>query len=215
MSFLNQLRNQAKELQNERTVTDLHVEQKAVETECACRVALPYLQDVARHLNVINPPTPTFTLDGKTPWPAMKMTDFRVDARRKMLRNREAFDYIAMGWQVVPQVGAPVGGVVGVNFPIEQQRVEARLAAGGVKHERKEIRHPEKNTLQELRFEYITQTRGSLMVTADHEKGQLHFRLVNTAGFDVSEISWPAAHVTNEVMDELAKRIVGQPNRFV
>ena len=215
MSFLNQLKTQAHAAQDARSQQDASFEQNAKEVEAACRVVNHYFQDLARQLNVLEPASAPFTLDGKTPWPAMKMRDFRVDARRKMLRDREMFDFVVIGWQVVPQMGKPVGGVVQVNFPPDLQRVESRLALGRVQHERKEIRHPEKNTLQELRFEYITQTRGSVMVTADHEKGQLHFRLVNTAGFDIAELSWPAARVTNEVMDELAKRIVGQPNRFV
>ena len=39
---------------------------------------------------------------------------------------------------------------------------------GPVKHERKELRHPEKNTLQAIRFDYVTETRGNV-VTPDHD----------------------------------------------
>jgi hypothetical protein len=145
----------------------------------------------------------------------MKLVDFRVDARRKMVRDSEVMDYIAMGWRIVPQVGDAVTGLVSVNFPTEMHRVEDRLALGLVKHDRKEIRHPEKNVLQEVRYEYLTQTRGSVMVTTDHDRGQLEFRLLNTAGFEVVQTSWPAARIANELMDELAKRIVGQPSVFI
>jgi hypothetical protein len=214
MSFLNQLKTQAKALQTQRTEDESLLEERLAETDKACRFVLPYLQDLARQLNVIEPPAPAFTLDGKTPWPAMKLTDFRVDARRKQLRDREVIDYIGMGWRVVPQVGQPVGGVVSVNFPIEMQRVEARLAMGPVKHERREVRHPEKNVLQAVRYEYLTETRGSVTATADHELGQVQFRLLNTAGFEIANATWPAARIGHETMDELAKRIVAQPNRF-
>lgn len=214
MSFLNQLKTQAKALQTQRTEQDHELEERAGQTETACRLVLHYLQDLARQLSVIEPPGPALTLDGKTPWPAMKLVDFRTDARRKRLRDREVFDYIAMGWRVVPQVGEPVGGVVSVNFPTDQKKVEDRLAMGPVDHERREIRHPVKNVLQEVRYEYITHTRGSVMVTADHEHAQLQFRLLNTSGFEVVNASWPAVRITQDVMDELAKRIVAQPSRF-
>lgn len=214
MSFLNQLKNQAKAVQTQRTAQESALEERLAETEKACQFIFPYLQDLARQLNVLEPAGPAFTLDGKTPWPAMKLVDFRADARRKRYRDQEVIDYIGMGWRIVPQVGAPVGGVVSVNFPPDLQRVESRLAAGLVKHERKEVRHPEKNTLQAVRFEYITETRGSVTATADHEHGLIQFRLLNTAGFETVTVPWPAVRIGHDAMDELAKRIVAQPNRF-
>jgi hypothetical protein len=215
MSFLNQLKSQAQALQTQQTAEDRQLAENTAATEQACRVILPYLQDLARQLSVIKPAGPALTLDGRTPWPAMKLVDFRVDARRKMLRDREVIDYIAMGWNVVPQVGEPIGGMVTVNFPTDMQRVEDRLMMGPVKHDRQQIRHPEKNVLQEVRYEYLTQTRGSVTATTDHEHGQVHFRLLNTAGFEVVQTSWPAVRINQQLLDELAKRIVGQPSLFI
>jgi hypothetical protein len=215
VSFLNQLKSQAKALQSQQNQLQGHVEETTAQVEAACQFLLQYLQDLARQLNVIVPAAPPFSLDGKTPWPAMKLVDFRVDARKKMLRSREAFDYIGMGWRVVPRLGEPVGGVVSVNFPPDLQRVESRLAMGPVKHERKEVRHPEKNSLLAIEFDYITETRGNVVVTADHDKGQLEFRLMNASGFGILNTTWPADKVKGEVLDELAKLIVSQPQRFV
>lgn len=216
MSFLNQLRNQAQSLQTQRTAEDQRLEQFAEVTEQACRLVASYLDDLARQLSVIQPPAPAMTLDGRTPWPRMKLVEFRVDARRKMLRNREVFDYIGMGWRIVPQVGAVVNGVVSVNFPIEMKRVEDRLMMGPVKHERREIRDPEKkNVLREVRYEYLTETRGTITATPDHDRAVLHFRLLNTNGFEVVQTTWPAARINQELLDELAKRVVGQPGTFV
>ena len=215
MSFLNQLKTQAKALQTQRTEQDRQLEEHTAQTEQACRLVLPYLQDLARQLSVIKPAGPALTLDGKTPWPAMKLVEFRTDARRKTLRDREVFDYIAMGWRIVPQAGEPVERSVTVNFPTDMQRVEDRLMMGPVKHDRKQIRHPEKNVLLEVRYDYLTETRGSVMVTADHDAGQVQFRLLNTAGFEVVNTTWPAARITQQLLDELAKRIVGQPSLFL
>ncbi len=215
MSFLNQLKSQAKALQSQQGQQQLDLEENTEQTELACRLALSYLQDLARQLNVIVPAGPRFSLDGKTPWPAMKLVEFRVDSRKKTLRNREVFNYLAMGWRIVPQIGDPVGGSVRVNFPPDLERVETRLAMGPVKHERKELRHPEKNALQAIQFDYITETRGSLMVTPDHHKAVLAFRLLNASGFAIINTMWPAVQVKHETLDELAKLIVSEPNRFV
>jgi hypothetical protein len=215
VSFLNQLKSKAKELQSQQERETADLTQNATETERACDLTQYYLRDLARQLNVISPAAPRFTLDGKTPWPAMKFIEFRVDARKKMLRNKEVFDWIGMGWRVVPQMGQAVGGCVKVNFPPDLQRVESRLAMGPVKHERKELRDPEKNKLIALQFDYITETRGNVLVTPDHDKASVAFRIMNATGFEILNTTYPAVMVKNEVLDELAKLIVSQSQRFL
>lgn len=215
MSFLNQLKSQASALQSQQSVQQQNLEANTAQTESACKTAHYYLAELARQLNVLAPPGPKFSLDGKTPWPAMKLTGFRVDTRKKMLRDKEVVDYIGMGWNIVPQVGEPVGGTVSANFPPDLQRIESRLASGAIKHERKEVRHPEKNTLLAIRFDYLTDARGSVVVTPDHDKANLAFRIANANGFEIINTTWPAARVQTDMLDELAKLVVAQTNRFV
>lgn len=215
MSFLNQLKTQANALQGQKSQQQELLAAQVEAVEAACRVTLHYLQELARQLDVIRPAGPAFTLDGKTPWPSMQLSCFRVDARKKKLQDREVFDYIAVGWDVLPQSGPAVGGTVSVNFPPDLERVESRLAAGQVKHERKDVRHPEKNTLQAVRFDYLTQTRGNVTVTASHETGELQFRLANVSGFGIATLRQPAGNVQTGLLDELAKLVVSQPSRFL
>lgn len=215
MSFLNQLKSQATALQSQETGQAINSQENAAHTEVACKTAWLYLVELASQLNIIAPAGPALTLDGKTRWPAMKLEDFRTDSRKKMLDNKEVFDSIAMGWAIAPQLGKPVGGSVSANFPPDLQRIEERLAAGQVKFERKENRHPEKNTLLSLQFDYLTAARGSVMVTPLHSKAQLQFRLANLSGFGVVTTSYPALQIQTPLLDELAKLIVGQPSRFV
>lgn len=215
MSFLNELKSQANALQSKQAVQLENLEANTAQTEMACLVVWKYLQDLARHLSVITPQAPRFSLDGKTPWPTMKLADFRVDFRKKMLRDKEVYDYIAMGWDILPQSGAPVAGAVSVNFPPDLERVQKRLAFGHVEHERKDVRHPEKNTLQAICFEYTTKARGNITVTTDHDNGHLQFRLANADGFGVVSTTWPATRIEHSLMDELAKLVVAQPSRFL
>lgn len=215
MSFLNQLKSQARSLQSQQGDRHVEREQAVAETEAGCRMVLQYLEDLARQLNVIEPAGPKMSLDGKTFWPPMKLTTFRVDARKKMISGREVFDYVSMGWTIAPQAGGDANGTVTVNFPPDLERVESRLAMGLVRHERRELRHPEKNTLQALAFDYRAETRGNVTATADHEKGLLSFRLLNLSGFGIANTSWPAIDAKTELLDELAKLIVCEPSRFV
>ena len=214
MSFLNQLKSQASALQDQQRAEVKNFEASTALTESACQKAWYYLSELAKQLNVIEPPAPRLSLDGTTHWPAMKLNNFRADFRKKRLRDKDVHDYLALGWDIVPQSGRPVPSAVSANFPPDLQRIEARLSAANLKHERKEVRHPEKNTLLAIRFEYLTEARGSVKVTADHEAAQLIFRIAGASGFEVVQTTRPAAHIQTALLDELAKMIVAQPHTF-
>lgn len=214
MSFLNQLKSQATALKREQNVQQHDLALAKEQTESACKLAWYYLDDLAKQLNVINPAGPVMTLDGKNRWPAMRLHAFKVDARKKMLRAQEVYDYVGMWWRIVPQDGSPIATEVTVNFPPDLERVERRLSLGQIKHERKEIRHPEKNTLLAIRFEFETETRGTVTLTPDHDKAEIAIRVTNTRGFEVINVTRNAKEVKTELLDELAKLIVGQPTRF-
>jgi hypothetical protein len=66
-----------------------------------------------------------------------------------------------------------------------------------------------------LQFDYITETRGNVMVTPDHDSATIAFRVMNASGFEIINTTYPSAMVKNDLLDELAKLIVSQPNRFV
>lgn len=214
MNFLNQLKTQATELQSQQAVVQQDLSVKTARTEAACPIVAHYLRDLAKHLNVIEPSGPSFSLDGKTPWPAMKLHSFHADARKKTLRDKEVFDYMSIGWTVSPKMGVAVGGSVNISFAPEIDRIQHALTFAHVEHERKETRHPERHSLQSVRFDYTCLARGNVMVKADHDAGQLVFRVANANGFGITTTTIPAERINSNLMDELAKLIVAQPSNF-
>ena len=215
MSFLNELKSQANALQKQQASTDVDLAAHTTSCEQACHTLRRYMQDLGTQLNVINPPAAGhYNLDGKAMFPAMVMKNFRSDARKKMLRNQEVFDSLGMGWELLPATGTVTTHSVTVNFPPDLERVMQRLSVGQIKHERKDVRHPETQKLQAYVFDYQTQSRGSILVTPDHDKGQLAFRITNMGGFELLNTTYAASQVTQGLMDELAKKLVGQASRF-
>lgn len=215
MSYLQQLKRQAQALRSERGAQQQGAEAHTEVTEQACKLVWTYFTDLVRQLNVIEPAATHLGLDKRQPWPDIRQTGFRFDARKKLLRDKEVFDYLAMGWQLLPRAGEVQKGRVSVNFPPDLERVQKRLAAGHVVHERLEQRHPESNALLAIVFEHELAARASVMVTADHDAAQLQFRLACVGGMDVVQHTLPARQVDTTALDELARLIVGEPSRFL
>jgi hypothetical protein len=215
MSFLNQLKQQAQSLQNQQGAHRQQSDAQVERTEAACKVIWHYLMELPRQLNVIEPAAAALSLDGKTPWPAMKQLDFRFDARKKTLRDKEVFDYLAIGWRLAPRQPLKDKGRVSVNFPPDLERVERRLQAGQVPHERLEFRHPDTHRLQRIVFEHDYAARASVVFTSDHNAGHVTVRLVGVGGLEAMSTSYAVAHLNTATLDELAKLIVGEPSRFI
>ena len=218
MSFLSELKSRANALQGLELGAQRDLAASTEASEQACRMALVYLQDLCAQLNVIQPLAPeVYSLDGKAPFAAssaLAQRNFRCDARRKLLRGAEVCDYIGVGWDLLPATGQVATHSVSVNFPPDLTRVTEHLAVGRIAHERKEQRHPATGKLLAYVFDYQTEARAFVTLTPDHDTGQIAFRLTNVGGFGVLNARYAAAQVTNRLMDELAKKLVGQPSRF-
>lgn len=214
MSFLDDLRSQAAGRLQEKTVDVSRLQASLQRTETACNLVWSYVSDLAKQLNVIEPQGPELVLDRKAPWPPTKLVGFRADVRRKGLSSTDMFDYITITWRIVPLDGGVLASSVSANFPPDLERIESRLAAGAVKHDRINVRHPEKKTLQEVRFEFQTEARGGIHISVDYEAEKLDFRLNCLSSFRVFNTSYPAAQIQHTLLDEMAKTIVGQRSSF-
>lgn len=214
MSFLQQLKQQAQVAQAQRGSDVQNLALNTEQTEAACQTVWHYVSDLVAQLNVIQPASRPLSLDGKTPWPDMKLTDFRFDARKKDLRGREVTHHIGVVWRLVPQAPVQGRGKVLVNFPPDLERVEARLRAGHVPHDRLEQRHPSTNKLQAYVFEHDFAARAGVTFTPDHDQGLLQWRLAGVTGLVVQNLSVRAADVNTQRLDDLAKAIVGQASSW-
>lgn len=215
MSFLNQLKAQAQTVQLQQQDVQQAQADRIESVERAAQATWRYLNELAVQLNVLKPDGPRLSLDGKTPWPALQGSDFRVDARRKTVSRHEVIDFIAMGWRLSPKMGVVVQGSVSANFLPEMERIEARLHAANVSFDRVEKRVPPRNALQSVRYDYQTEARAGLRIVADHVAGELEFRMVGVTALDVLTKRIEASQIQTALLDELAKLLVGSSSRFL
>lgn len=215
MSFLNQLKSQAQTLQAQATAVEHNQAQQTELVERVTHQIWRYLDELAAQLRVLQPDGPRLSADGKTPWPAMQASDFRVDARRKSVQGKELFDYVIMAWKLSPKMGVVVQGSVSSVMLAETEKIESRLHAAQVKFERIEKRVPPRNALQSVRHDYQTEARASVRVQPNHATGMVEFSLACVTGMDPAKKSLAAHAFQTPMLDELAKLIVGQPSTFL
>ncbi len=216
MSFLNQLKSQANALQTAQSTDKAVLEANCQQTEWACRTAWQYLSELSRNLDILQPNGPALTLDGKTAWPAMRLIDFRVDARKKKLRDEEVFDYIAMGWNVAPRqrgVSRPASAPIfrpacSALSPVWQRERSNTSALKCATPRRTHCRRFDSNTKPKP----AAQTHHH---TTDHDRANLAFRLANVRAFEVVTVAFAAELVRYDLMDELAKLITGVASTFL
>jgi len=214
MSFLQQLKNQAQDLQAKEGQVVQHLDAHVTATEQACQRVWHYLSDLAAQLNIIQPASRDISLDGKHKWPAMKLSDFRFDARKKILRQREVTEHLALGWRIVPVAPTRERGRVSVNFPPELERVENRLRAGKILHERLEQRHPDTHKLLAVVFEHDLAVRAGMVFTPDHDQARMGVRVMCVNGLVTTQVDVPVSQIGTAWLDDLAKAVVGQPSSW-
>jgi hypothetical protein len=58
------------------------------------------------------------------------------------------------------------------------------------------------------------QTESACRIVPDHDKATVAFRVMNASGFGILNKTMAASALKADVLDELAKLIVSEPNRF-
>lgn len=215
MSYLDRLRRQADELNTRQRVDAATFERNALLTDAACKTVFQYWLDLARQLNVLRPPAKTryafdnrHALDGASE--SLRFDDFRVDARKRRLRDLEVYDHVVIN--CIVRAGRRIA--LAKNFPPDIERLEARLAQAGVVV----IGEPQRDAsgkLRETLYAFEAEVRAGVRLVPDHEQGHVQFACSNLDGLATLMVEFKAFEVGSKLLDELSKWWLGEPNGFV
>ena len=216
MGYLDDLKKQADALTDQQRIDEAAFERNALLTDSACKTTFQYWLELARQLNVLRPPVPTrFTFDTRNALDGvvegLHFDDFRVDARRKRMRNLEVYDHVV----ITCWVRGGRSMTLSKNFPPEMERLEARLAQAGVVAVPDLQRDLNSGKFREARYEFEANVRVGVRLHPDHEQGRVQFAAQNFEGLNTLVVEFPAFDVTLALLDELAKWWLGDPNGFV
>ena len=212
MGFLDDLKRQADALKAQQTIDTAALARNTALTEAACRTAFSYLNTLLSQLDVLRPVSPArFALDRQHVFERLPLTDFRIDARRKRLRDEEVTDFIVLHWQM--KSGRKLQ--LNKDFVPEIEKLEPKLRQSGAQVESETVRDPDSGKLQAMRYTFAADFYGSIRITPDHDAARIHFQLQNLDGFESISADFPAIEVGTVRLDDLARWLVGQPHKFL
>ncbi len=212
MGFLDDLKRKADALKGQQTQDLALLARNTEAAETACKMALQYWLELAPQLNVLQPTSPVrYSLDSRTAVDGLVRCDFRVDSRRKRLREQEVTDFVVL--HGLQKSGRRMA--MSKDFPPEVERLEGRLRQAGITPDTQTLRDPANGRLQEVRFAFIADFTLTLRLTPDHDAGTMRFQLANFDHLETLNIEFPASAVSTELMDELARWLTGESHRFL
>ena len=212
MGLLDDLKAQADALRQQQTVDTAALERNTALTESACRSLLNYFNSLTQHLNVLTPASSArFEIDPKNVATGFKLGEFRVDARRGRLRNNDITEHVYLHWQL--KSGQKMS--LTRSFPPEIERIESRLRMAGVETFGETVRNPDNGKLLEMRFAFTADFRANVRVMPEHDQGRIRFQLTNVEPLETVNAEFAAVDVGSAKLDELARWILGEPNRFL
>jgi hypothetical protein len=212
VGFLDDLKRQADAVKAQHTTDDRALERNAALADAAAKSANTYFIVLAQQLNVLRPLSKaTYRLDRRQVCTGLQLCDFRDDARRKRLRGDEVYDHTVLRWRIAS--GAALA--LTKNFLPDIEQLEARLRQGGVQADAEAVRNPLNAKLQEMRYQFVADFHASVLVTPNHDTGQVRFELVNLDGLETVSVDFPAFEVGTARLDDLAHWILGEPHAFL
>lgn len=212
MGYLDELKRQAEAAKAQQTTDRSAIERNTLLVEAACQSASRYFVQLAQQLNVLKPVSRSvFRFDTQTEFRNLQLSGFRSDARMKKLRHVDVFDHVALTFDM--KTGSRL--TLAKDFPPTMEKLEARLLQCGAPYTGEVVRDPQTGKFVEKRYEIRADFRGAVRVLPDHDNGWVEVHVVNLEGLGTTRVRFPAFEIGTARLDELARWITGEPNRFV
>jgi len=212
VGFLDDLKRQAEALKAQQTTDLAALARNTALTEASCKTVFAYFNTLRDQLGVLQPKSHArFVLDRQNVFESLPLTDFRIDARKKRLREEDVTDFIVLHWQL------PSGRKLQLlkDFVPDIEKIEPRLRQSGAEIDTEAVRDPDNGRLKGMRYTFTADFRASIRVTPRHDEGWLHFDLRNLDGLESISVEFSAIEVGSTRLDELARWLVGQPHGFL
>ena len=210
MGLLDDLKKQADLVKTQQILQQSLQGDKLKLVEDKMKQTFQYVNELLKQLTVVKPTNPLmFSIPGVSNLIGLALTDSFIDYRRKRIGDKEYFDTIHffVKWES--------GNTVTVNCDdaVAAKRGREALWASKVKFAEEEKKSP-KGILVGARFTFPAAILTDMTITADPTQGELLVQAKNLFGVGVEQLKIPAPEVTDDLLEDLAKALIGQKSNI-
>jgi hypothetical protein len=211
MGLLDELKKQAETLKNEnqRTTAETLVLNTKL-TEAKMQQTFQFLHELTKQLNVLRSESPRgFDIETAGRFEHLVLDDFFLDYRKKKIGAKDYFDYIALRFK------HSSNQVLQVKRDSQQliNRLRDFLMTANILFEMQETKNDRGFVLfATFKIPYVV--RSEVIIQTNSEAAQLVFKIKNVERINSFELQFNAADISENMLDEFARYLVGKTNKF-
>jgi hypothetical protein len=211
MGLLDDLKRQADMVRTHGSLQRSNLQENVRVVDEAMHRAFLYLLELFKQLDVLKPGNPTpYDIESVGTLRDLKYAGAFIDPRKKKFAEREVYDY--MDFYV--KWAAPTTMVVERDMPHTIKKVKDMLWKFNVKFTEVETK-TSYGSISKVQFTIPAAGTVNFTLKADIEGRRLLFDAKNALQLGIDEFVVPADELSDDVLEELAKMLIGQRSNFI
>ncbi len=180
--------------------------------QAALKLVSRYLSELAKSLNVIKPPVRRgFAVEQTIKFENLFAVEYSATDRRQTIEHKDHLREAFMRFRWISEHPATVMAEKRSLATI--QRLREDLESFGLRFNLNEVKN-DRLVIERGVFAIQNEIGAAVTVTGDWETGKIRLRLKNIERLGNFDFHYVADEIDNALLDELAKLLLGQPNRF-
>ena len=208
MGLLDDLKKQADVVKSQQISQQGMLIESVKQVEAKMHQTFLYLNDLLKQLAVIKPTNPmAYSIPGITEFQNLAFAEAFCDYRKKKIADKDYYDTITLfiRW------ASPGNLIIERDMPATIQKVRDALWGFNIKFAEDEVKKPG-GGFDKMRFTVPTTITMDLVLTADHENARLIGKGKQIFRLGPDELRIPANDVSDALLEEIAKTLIGQPS---
>jgi hypothetical protein len=169
-----------------------------------------FVHELLKQLSVVKPTSPlVYSIPGVADFRNLVFSESFIDYRKKRIGDKEYIDtvHFFIKW------AGPDTVTLEKDMPPAMQRIRESLWLSKVKFIEEEKKNS-KGFVVGAKFIVPASVLTDVVIKGDHEQAKLHFQTTHLFGLGVEYISVPAPAVSEDMLDDLAKALIGQQSEI-
>jgi len=206
MGLLDDLKKQADMVKSQQ-LSQMSIMQESLKlVDAKMHQTFLYLNDLLKQLAVLRPTNPMpYSIPGVGDLQNLGYAESFINYRKKKIGDKDHYDYITMfiKW------ASPENLTVERDMPAAIQKVNETLWSLGLKFTEEKIKKPG-GSFEKMKFTIPSNITCDLTITADYDNARLAVKGKHFFRLGADELRIPANDVTEPLLEEFAKMLIGQ-----